>query len=199
MSTRRADAQRNRAQILDAASVALARDPTISLSEIAREAGVSRATVYRHFASVEEVQAAVMHEVTTLGRGVLQAGLPDAVAAVADGQTVAEQVIRLFTAGVEADSIQSDAIATMAHPDDTLIETFGPMMRATVAEGQRRGEFLRSLDPEATAHALITLMIHSGRRGHRLGLPIEQLVMPVRTFLRGMEVAPRGDFDEPGD
>jgi AcrR family transcriptional regulator len=191
VSTRRADAQRNRAQILDAASLALARDPSVSLSEIAREAGVSRATVYRHFASVEEVQAAVFDEVTAMGRGVLQEGLPDAVAAVADGQSVAEQVVRLFTAGIEAESVQSEAIALMAHPDDTLIDTFGPMMRATVAEGQRRGEFLRSLDPEATAHALISLMIHSGRRGHRLGLPIEQLIVPLRTYLRGMEVAPR--------
>lgn len=43
---RRADAERNVARILDAAIDALAGDPEASMAEIARRAGVVRATVY---------------------------------------------------------------------------------------------------------------------------------------------------------
>ncbi len=46
---RRADAQRSIAAILDAALVALSRDPDASVSEIAKAAGVGRVTLYGHF------------------------------------------------------------------------------------------------------------------------------------------------------
>jgi TetR/AcrR family transcriptional repressor of mexCD-oprJ operon len=46
---RRADAQRSIAAILDAALIALSRDPEASVSEIARAAGVGRVTLYGHF------------------------------------------------------------------------------------------------------------------------------------------------------
>ncbi|MGA4506497.1 TetR/AcrR family transcriptional regulator [Propionibacteriaceae bacterium G1746] len=46
---RRADARRNSAAILDAATRCLARDPDVSLKEIASEAGVGRVTLYGHY------------------------------------------------------------------------------------------------------------------------------------------------------
>jgi AcrR family transcriptional regulator len=47
---RRADAQRNRAAIIEAAAVLLRRDgANASLEEIARQAGVGSATLHRHF------------------------------------------------------------------------------------------------------------------------------------------------------
>src|SRR3954471_24551140 len=46
---RRADAERNIASITDAALEALASDPDVSMAEIARRAGVVRATIYMHF------------------------------------------------------------------------------------------------------------------------------------------------------
>lgn len=57
---RRADAQRNIQAIIDAALEALANDPDASMAEIARRAGVVRATIYMHFPTREALLDAVM-------------------------------------------------------------------------------------------------------------------------------------------
>lgn len=50
-SARRADAARNEARLLDAAAALLSREPGAGMAEVAAEAGVGRATLYRHFPS----------------------------------------------------------------------------------------------------------------------------------------------------
>jgi TetR/AcrR family transcriptional regulator, mexCD-oprJ operon repressor len=57
---RRADAERSIVSIIDAALEALASDPDVSMAEIARRAGVVRATIYMHFPTRESLLDAVM-------------------------------------------------------------------------------------------------------------------------------------------
>lgn len=57
--TPRADSQRNRAAILDAALSGLAANPRASMAEIAEAAGVRRVTLYGHFSSRTELIEAV--------------------------------------------------------------------------------------------------------------------------------------------
>src|SRR3954466_884661 len=61
---RRADAERSISSIIDAALEALASDPDVSMAEIARRAGVVRATIYMHFPTRESLLDAVMEEAT---------------------------------------------------------------------------------------------------------------------------------------
>jgi AcrR family transcriptional regulator len=57
---RRADAERSISSIINAALEALASDPDVSMAEIARRAGVVRATIYMHFPTRESLLDAVM-------------------------------------------------------------------------------------------------------------------------------------------
>lgn len=63
---RRADARRNIVAILDAATDCLARDPDMSIADIAAEAGVGRITLYGHFKTRADLVDAVL--VRTLER-----------------------------------------------------------------------------------------------------------------------------------
>jgi AcrR family transcriptional regulator len=77
----RADAERNRRRVREAAAAIFReRGLEASVTEIAQRAGVGRGTVFRNFASKEELIAAIvvdrMSEAATLGRGLL--GRPDA-------------------------------------------------------------------------------------------------------------------------
>jgi AcrR family transcriptional regulator len=70
----RADAERNRQRLLEAAKSVLARDgASASLEEIARTAGVGIGTLYRHFPKRDDLIEAVYHQaVSQLGEAAEQ-------------------------------------------------------------------------------------------------------------------------------
>lgn len=60
--TRRSDALRNRARILEAAAEAFAEDADVSLNAVAKRSGVGAGTLYRHFPNREALLLAVYEE-----------------------------------------------------------------------------------------------------------------------------------------
>src|ERR1051325_8338754 len=74
---RRADGERSIASITNAALEALAEDPDVSMAEIARRAGVVRATIYMHFPTRESLLDAVMEHATALVADAPRAAEPE--------------------------------------------------------------------------------------------------------------------------
>ncbi|MEU1852457.1 helix-turn-helix domain-containing protein [Streptomyces sp. NPDC019990] len=77
----RADAQRNRARILEVALVELTRSADAPLSAIAKKAGVGQGTFYRHFPSREalvlEIYRHEMRQVADTAAALLESREPD--------------------------------------------------------------------------------------------------------------------------
>jgi AcrR family transcriptional regulator len=74
---RRADAERSVEAIVNGALKALASDPDASMAEIARRAGVVRATIYMHFPTRDALLDAVMENATTQVADATRAAEPD--------------------------------------------------------------------------------------------------------------------------
>ena len=74
---RRADAERSVARILEAAIDALASDPEASMAEIARRAGLVRATIYVHFPTRESLIEAITERAITEVTQAMAAAEPD--------------------------------------------------------------------------------------------------------------------------
>ena len=74
---RRADAERSISAITNAALEALASDPDVSMAEIARRAGVVRATIYMHFPTREALLDAVMEHATGQVADAIRKAEPD--------------------------------------------------------------------------------------------------------------------------
>ncbi|OEV21023.1 TetR family transcriptional regulator, partial [Streptomyces nanshensis] len=75
--TRRADARRSRASILDAAIRLLNERPDASVEAVATAAGVTRQTVYAHFPSRERLLAATLDRLTERTAAAMAAAEPD--------------------------------------------------------------------------------------------------------------------------
>jgi AcrR family transcriptional regulator len=138
----RADATRNRTRLLEVATrVFMAADTEPSLREVAREAGVGIATLYRHFPTRQALVAAVYaDQVTRLTEGAhdLLATLPPAAALRRwmdlFGNWIATKGGMLTTLLA---MIESDEIAH-ARTHSELIAAIEDMLRAGHATGELR-------------------------------------------------------------
>jgi AcrR family transcriptional regulator len=74
---RRADAERSIAAIVDAASDSLCDDPGVTMSAIARAAGVGRVTLYTHFPTRRALVDAVARRAVAQAADALDAQAPD--------------------------------------------------------------------------------------------------------------------------
>lgn len=152
MTTRapRADALANRAGILDAARTALAADRYASVDVIARGAGLSRRTLYGHFADRD----ALIRELIATGAQRFNAiadEIQDADARIA----MARLAARLWHAAAHVQFIAVIALdeTHLAHTAEAL----APLRTAVaslVQRGQRDGAFRADLDSSTLARLI---------------------------------------------
>ena len=115
--TLRADAERNRRRLLDAAFEMFSdRGLDVGVGEIAARAGVGRGTLFRNFASKEDLIAAIvserMREATATGRELLGADDPgDALFAFLGEIVEGQQTNRALFEAIEDTLLQNDEIA----------------------------------------------------------------------------------------
>lgn len=163
---RRADAERNVERILDAAVDALAEDTEVSMSEIARRAGLVRATVYVHFPTRDALLDAVTRRALAEVTRVIEA------ADTAHGEPTEALERVVATTWRTLDRYHAlIAINTRAHDHDELHSRHGSvlgMLRPLVERGQAAGAF-RADVPAEWHLAMLIAVIHAASGELRAG------------------------------
>lgn len=150
----RVDAERNRRMLLDAAAIALALDPDATLGDVARRAGLARATLYRHFSSRESLLDALRDDAVERAREVV------AGAQVGDG-TALEALRRVVAGIVSLGARFRPLLLEGAAQDPEFLrrreEAFMPLA-VIVQRGQRAGQIRTDVSVLWIVTALMALL-----------------------------------------
>jgi TetR/AcrR family transcriptional repressor of mexCD-oprJ operon len=156
---RRADAERSIARILDAAVDALGEDQEASMSEIARRAGVVRATIYVHFPTRETLLEAVTERALVEVAAVIAAAEPDRGAptdALARVVGATWRTLGRYHALVAVNT-GAQTHEELHHRHGSVLGTLLPL----IERGQAAGDF-RADVPAAWHLAMLMALIHAG-------------------------------------
>ncbi|CAM5321621.1 TetR/AcrR family transcriptional regulator [Streptomyces antimycoticus] len=176
----RADAARNLEAVLTTGARMLAADPGASIASIAAEAGVDRRTVYRRFASREDLLAAIYESrLTAIEQAIEDARLREAPVAVALHRYVENIIAVNRTWPVDlARMLADDSVS--ARRDMSVREVDAFLQRAT-DEG-----LLRPGLPEGWASALLPQLMHLVSRQLPELSPGQAADVVVDTLLNGL-------------
>ncbi|WP_204163849.1 TetR/AcrR family transcriptional regulator [Nocardioides solisilvae] len=180
MSTResgRADGRRNRQSIVEAATRVLGDDPHASVTEIAEAAGLTRATVYRHFEDRDALTRAVVEETAALVvPAVLDEMRPLPWAGALD--LLARRVVELSA------RYRDVVLAVVPHLEESArVAVQAEPIRAEIAARRVSGELTTPLSDDWLALCVRTLCLAAIRRlGDPATDPDELARMLARTL-----------------
>ena len=163
---RRADADRSIASILDAALDALANDPDSSMSEIARRAGVVRATIYVHFPTRTALLDAVMEYAVGLVVESMRGAEPQRGEPVEALERVLRATWRQLGQfhGPLALNIARLSAEELHRRHRPMLDQLEPL----IERGQKKGVFRRDL-PVAWHLAVLRAIVHAASTEIRAG------------------------------
>src|SRR5215218_785012 len=154
---RRADAERSVARILDAAVDVLASDPEASMAEIARRAGVVRATIYVHFPTRESLIDAVTKRAIADVTQAMAAAEPDR----GEPADALQRVVT--TAWHELGRFHALVAINTRRPQAELRRLHRPvlaLLQPLIERGQRAGTF-RSDVPTTWHLSMLLALVHA--------------------------------------
>jgi TetR/AcrR family transcriptional regulator, mexCD-oprJ operon repressor len=153
---KRADAERNIAAIITAATECFARDPDASMTDIAKAAGLGRVTLYAHFPSREQLLRTVLAETITESTGIIEAASPD-------------------------EGPPAEAFARMIRSCWPLLSRFGSLHAA--AQRALPADEVRRRHDQPMAHVERIIARGQAEGAFRTDLPVHWLVTTVYTLL----------------
>ncbi|MEU2251385.1 helix-turn-helix domain-containing protein [Streptomyces sp. NPDC019224] len=145
----------DREQVLRSAAALLTRRSTATMDEVAKAAGIGRATLHRHFAGRD----ALVRALEELGIQEFEAALD----AAAMGEGTSEEALRRFVVAVEPSAGLLSFLVTenqLFEGDDrnTGWDRLDARVAAFFRRGQERGEFRIDLTPAWLTEALYGLI-----------------------------------------
>ena len=187
---RRADAERSVARILGAAVDALASDPQASMAEIARRAGVVRATIYVHYPTRESLLEAVTERAiaeVTQTMAAVEPDRGDPAEALERVLAVAWRELARFHALVGINTQLPQAELRRRHRP--VLE----LLRPLIERGQRAGTFRSDL-PAAWHLSMLLALIHAASGELQSSrLPAQEIESALVTTVLGALGAASGD------
>jgi AcrR family transcriptional regulator len=182
-TTGRADAQRNRSAIVGTALRVFGRQPGASVSSVADAAGLSRATVYRHFPNRGSLEAAIREEALAAAAAVLvEARLDDGRALPALERAV-HGLVRL---GPRFGVLLLDGAASAQPFLQQRDKVFQPLQE-TVRRAREEGDLDRAVDERWAYQALTALLVAAARVSGAAGVEPDRAASWVcRTYVRGL-------------
>jgi AcrR family transcriptional regulator len=189
----RVDAARNRARVLDAAARLFAAEgvDAVSMEEVARAAGVGKATLYRRYADKGELSAALIDADARAVQAEVLAGLPSAGEDASPRERL-ERLLVLLAGLVER---HSSLMAVARRSRDSLgtpsYDWMRISLRAWLRQSELAGELRADADIEYLADALLAPLTPDIWRHQRFvrGMDAERLAEGLRTLVPWRERA----------
>jgi len=190
---RRADAERSIARILDAAVDALASDPDAGMAEIARRAGVVRATIYVHYPTREALIAAVTERAMDEAHRAIESAEPqrgEPGEALRRVVTTAWHMLGRYHALVAINTRLPHA--ELRQPHEPVLAALEPLIQ----RGQREGAFRRDVPPAWHLTMLMALMHAASAELQARRLPESDVEAALIDTVLGA-IAAHGDASTP--
>lgn len=178
--------QKSQRALLDASFRVLLHNPHASLSEIAVQAGVGRATLYRHFPTRELLLKAIAVESLRL----VQSAMAPSITAKSHGLKAIKELVKALLPLAERFHFLQ-MIWTIIELDKDVIELYQHQMNTIngwIVQGQREGELNPNITPDWIVSVLDSMLYSAAWMLENNMMSIEQIEQQlIQTLLCGIQ------------